>query len=182
VAAIAQRQGDAFGLVTLGGGRVQFMPAARGPRQLQRVLAQLARVVPDGVLPDAEALRAGLHFARSPSLVFVASDFLDWPSPLSAALLRLRAMRHDVRALCLETDAERNASFDAGQAYRDPEQGSGVFRFGPGEREAYRSARAAHFAGVTAQCRKNDVPLLAAAIEQAPAEVLRKWLRQAGRA
>jgi uncharacterized protein (DUF58 family) len=182
VAAIAQRQGDAFGLVTLGGGRVQFMPAARGPRQLQRVLAQLARVEPDGVLPDAEALRAGLHFARSPSLVFVASDFLDWPSPLSAALLRLRAMRHDVRALCLETDAERNASFDAEQAYRDPEQGSGVFRFGPGEREAYRSARAAHFAGVTAQCRKHDVPLTAAAIEQAPAEVLRKWLRQAGRA
>jgi uncharacterized protein (DUF58 family) len=182
VAAIAQRQGDAFGLAVIGGERVKFTPAARGPRQLQRVLAQLARVVPEGLLPGAEALRAGLHFARSPSLVLVASDFLDWPSPLSQALLRLRRMRHDVRALCVQTQAERDASFDPQQAYRDPEQGSGVFRFGPEQREAYRSGREAHFATVTAQCRKNDVPLTAAAIEQAPAEVLRTWLRQAGRA
>jgi uncharacterized protein (DUF58 family) len=43
VGAIAQRQGDAFGLVVCQGERAHFTPAARGPRQLQRVLAQLAR-------------------------------------------------------------------------------------------------------------------------------------------
>lgn len=182
VAAIAQRQGDAFGLVVLRDGAVQFTQAARGPRQLQRVLAQLARADAAGSLPDADSLRSALHFARFPSMVFAVSDMLDWPSPLSEALVRLRHMRHDVRALCLQTQAECDASFEAGPAYRDPEQEEGVFGFGAAVRETYRRNREAHFAAVTAQCRQHDIPLTAARIEQPPGEALRMWLRQSGRA
>jgi len=180
VAAIAQRQGDAFGLVVLNGGKVQFTPAMRGPRQLQRVLLQLSRVQPEGELPDADTLRASLHFAQSPSVIFAASDLLDWPSPLSQALIRLRGMRHDVRVLCLQTQAEVDASFSPAAAYRDPEQASGVFRFGADLKEGYRRAREEHFAQVTSSCRKADIPLVAATIEKPPAEVLRLWLRKPG--
>ncbi len=180
VAAIAQRQGDAFGLVVLNGGRVQFTPALRGPRQLQRVLLQLSRVQPEGELPDADTLRASLHFAQSPSVIFAASDLLDWPSPLSQALVRLRGMRHDVRVLCLQTQAEVDASFSSSTAYRDPEQASGVFRFGADLKEGYLCAREEHFAQVTSSCRKADIPLVAARIEQPPGEVLRLWLRRPG--
>jgi uncharacterized protein (DUF58 family) len=182
VAAIAQRQGDAFGLVVLQDGRAQFTPAARGPRQLQRVLAQLAKVQPSGALPDGETMRASLHFARAPSVMFAAGDLLDWPSVLSEALVRLRHMRHDVRALCLQTQAECEASFEPGPAYRDPEQQGGVFGFDAAAKEAYRRNRDAHFAFVAAQCRQHDIPLTAARIEQPPGEVLRMWLRQPGRA
>lgn len=181
VAAIAQRQGDAFGLVVLSGGRVQFTPAARGPRQLQRVLAKLNAAQAEGALPDAAALKSGLRFAQSPSLVFAASDFLDFPSPLSEALLRLRHMRHDVRLACIQTEAECTGGFDADPAYRDPEMDSGVFRFGADLREGYLRNREAHFATVTAACRAGDVPLVYSRIEQAPGDVLRQWLRQAGR-
>lgn len=180
VAAIAQRQGDAFGLVVLNGGKVQFTPALRGPRQLQRVLLQLSRVQAEGELPDADTLRASLHFAQSPSVIFAASDLLDWPSPLSQALTRLRGMRHDVRVLCLQTQAEVDASFSSALAYRDPEQGAGVYRFGSDLKEGYRQNREAHFATVKAACRKSDIPLVAARIEQAPGEVLRLWLRRPG--
>lgn len=183
VAAIAQRQGDAFGLVVLGAGRVQFTPAMRGPRQLQRVLLQLSRVQPEGELPDADTLRASLHFAQSPSAIYAASDLLDWPSPLSQALIRLRGMRHDVRVLCLQTQAEVDASFSSALAYCDPEQKketSGVFRFGADLKEGYRRNREQHFAQVTANCRKADIPLVSARIEQAPGEVLRLWLRRPG--
>jgi len=177
VAAIAQRQGDAFGLVVCRGERADFTPAARGPRQLQRVLARLNGVDADGVLPGAETLRASLHFSRAPGVVCVASDFLDWPSPLSDALLRLRRMRHDVRALCLHTQAELDAAFDAAPAYRDPEHGGAVYRFGRDVRDAYARNRAAHFDAVARDCRRHDVPLVQARIEQAPGEVLRAWLR-----
>lgn len=183
VAAIAQRQGDAFGLVVLGAGRVQFTPAMRGPRQLQRVLLQLSRVQPEGELPDVDTLRASLHFAQSPSAIYAASDLLDWPSPLSQALIRLRGMRHDVRVLCLQTQAEVDASFSSALAYRDPEQKeetSGVFRFGADLKEGYRRNREQHFAQVTAGCRKADIPLVSARIEQAPGEVLRLWMRRPG--
>jgi uncharacterized protein (DUF58 family) len=185
VAAIAQRQGDAFGLVVCQGERADFMPAARGPRQLQRVLAQLNRVDAAGTLPGADTLRASMHFAASPSVVFVAGDFLDWPSPLSEAMLRLRRMRrmrHDVRALCLQTEAEVQASFDPALSYRDPEFGAATYRFGSDVRAAYARNRDAHFARVVQDCRVNDVPVLCARIEQAPGEVLRTWLRKAVRA
>ena len=182
IAAIAQRQGDAFGLVVCSGDKVHFTPASRGPRQLHRILAQLSKARPEGGLPPADKLRASLHFARAPSLVFAASDFLDWPSPQSEALLRLRRMHHDVRALCLQTRAERDASFPLDQAYRDPEQGDGVFRFAADTIGAYRQGRDEHFAGVMGQCRQNDIPALAACIEEPLPAVLRAWLRMAGRA
>ena len=181
VAAIAQRQGDAFGLVVLGGGKVAFTPALRGPRHLQRVLSQLQRTEPQGDLPDTDTLKSSLHFAQSPSAIYAASDLLDWPSPLSIALTRLRQMRHDVRVLGLQTQAEVDASFSSDLAYRDPEQDEGVFRFGADLKEGYRRNREQHFGAVTAQCRKNDIPLTLAAIEQAPGEVLRRWLRRPGR-
>ena len=177
IGAIAQRQGDAFGLVVLTDGRTSVTPAARGPRQLHRILAQLQQTQPVGLLPDAAALRSTLYFARSPSLIVAASDFLDWPSPLSEALLRLRHMRHDVRALLLQTQAECDADFASGAAFRDPE-GEGMFGF---DRAVYAAARDTHFDTVRAHSRQHDVPMLAARIEQAPAEVLRALLRQAGR-
>jgi uncharacterized protein (DUF58 family) len=180
IAAIAQRQGDAFGLVILQGGRAQVTPAARGPRQLHRLLAQLQKAQPVGQLPDAASLKTALHVARSPGVIVAASDFLDWPSPLSEALLRLRHMRHDVRALLLQTQAEVDADFASG-AYRDPEAGEGVVGFDRSMQAAYAAARDAHFGTVTGQSRQHDVPMLAARIEQAPGEVLRALLRQAGR-
>lgn len=177
VAAIAQRQGDAFGLVVCCDGRVDFTPASRGPRQLQRVLAALQRARPAGVLPDADTLRANLHFARSQSMVFAATDALDWPSPLSEALIRLRHMRHDVRLLVLRTEAEANAQLAAGHAYRDPEAPSGLHSFDRDSRDAYRAALDEHFAAVRTAARRHDIPLCVAQVEQPLGEVLRAWLR-----
>ncbi|MTW09706.1 DUF58 domain-containing protein [Pseudoduganella eburnea] len=177
VAAIAQRQGDAFGLLLLSGGRVEFTPASRGPRHLQRVLAALQRATPAGGLPDAETLRASLHFARSQSMVFAATDALDWPSPLGEALIRLRHMRHDVRMLALRTEAEVEANIAAGHAYRDPEADGGLHSFAREGREAYRAALESHFGAVRGACRQHDVPLCEARIEQPLGEVLRAWLR-----
>lgn len=180
IAAVAQRQGDAFGLVVCSGGRVDFTPASRGPRQLQRVLAALAKAKPDGMLPSAEVLKSNLHFARSPSLIFAASDFLDWPSPLSEALVRLRHLRHDVRLLTVRTQAELDASFKDGSSYRDPEAMDGLHRMSNADRAAYRERSGAHFAAVATACRQNDIIALEACIEQAPGAVLRKWLQLAG--
>jgi hypothetical protein len=110
-------------------------------------------------------------------VVCVASDFLDWPSPLSEAMLRLRGMRHDVRALCLQTEAEIAANFDAGQAWRDPEGGNKLFRFGREARAGYARQREEHFDMVAQQCRAHDIPYVAAPIERAPGEILRAWLQ-----
>ncbi len=180
VAAIAQRQGDAFGLVVCSDGRVEFIQAARGPRQLQRVLAALSKTRPSGALPPAEVLKANLHFARSPSLIFAASDFLDWPSPLSEALLRLRHLQHDVRLLTLRTQAEVDASFKSGTAYRDPERSDGLHRLSNADRASYLEQSRAHFDGVATACRQNDIVQYQARVEQPVGAALRSWLQLAG--
>jgi uncharacterized protein (DUF58 family) len=188
VAAIAQRQGDAFGLVVAGGDRMAYTPASRGARQMHRVLAQLQRVQASGGLPDATAVGSSLHFARAPSLVFAVSDCLEWPSPWSDALLRLRAMHHDVRLLVLQTEAEVEGRFAAGTAYRDPEAAEAtdaaesLHRYDPAARAGYRAARSTHFAAVAAACRQRDLPLTLWSIEAGPVAALRGWLRQGGRA
>jgi uncharacterized protein (DUF58 family) len=110
-------------------------------------------------------------------VVCVASDFLDWPSPLSEAMMRLRGMRHDVRALCLQTEAEIAADFDASTAWRDPEGDGKLFRFKREARGEYARRREEHFAMVAQQCRAHDIPYVAAPIERAPGEVLRAWLK-----
>ncbi len=184
IAAIAQRQGDAFGLVVAGGDRMLFTPASRGPRQMHRVLAQLQRAQAGGGLPDASAVRSSLHFARAPSLVFAVSDGLEWPSPLSDALLRLRALQHDVRLLVLQTEAEAEGRFATGTGYRDPEAVDapvGLRRYDAAARGAYLAARQAHFDSLATACRQRDVPLLMASIEDAVGPVLRSWLQRAGR-
>lgn len=180
VGAIAQRQGDAFGLVVCQGERAHFTPAARGPRQLQRVLARLEATQADGRLPGGDTLRASLHFTRSPGVVCVAGDFLDWPSPLSEALIRLRSMRHDVRAVCLQTQAEVDGAFDTASSYRDPEGDESMVRFDHDLRAGYLRNRAAHFDAVALQCRRHDLPFVQARIEQAPGDVLRMLLRRGG--
>jgi hypothetical protein len=96
-------------------------------------------------------------------------------------MIRLRSMRHDVRALCLQTEAEITANFDASAAWRDPEgRAEGerkLFRFGREARAGYIRQREEHFSMVAQQCRAHDIPYVAAPIERAPGEVLRAWLR-----
>lgn len=182
LAAVAQRQGDAFGLIIAQQGRLQVIPSARGPRQLHRVMAALNRTHALGELPDETQMKAQMQVLRAPSLLFAVSDFLEWPSASSASLLRLRKMRHDVRALALQTEAECQADFPVGTSYCDPEHSSITVEFSAQNKSTYLSASQAHFEQVRNEFRRVDIPYLQTTIEQDLAKVLRGFLRLAGRA
>ena len=79
------------------------------------------------------------------------------------------------------TRAELDASFPANKAYRDPEQGEGIYRFDPEAQAEYRLRRDEHFTALKADWRKHDIRAQTACIEDPVATVLRSWLRQAGR-
>ena len=90
-------------------------------------------------------------------------------------------MQHDVRALCLQTRAERDASFSTDVAYVDPEQPNNLVKISDSSRADYKARLEAHFAAVAQQCRQVNIPYLAACIEQDIGIVLRDWLRLAER-
>ena len=175
-AAVAQRQGDAVGLALVTRGELLLTAPMRGPGQLARIVAQLQSLEAVGQAPAAQQLTRRLHFARAPSLVLAASDFLDAPNAQLDALVRLARMRHDVRALCLQTQAERDASFAAGQVYADPETPGDGHALTQDNRGVYRRNRDRHFAAVLGQLRRHGVPAVNCAIEQPLEGVLRSWL------
>ncbi len=180
LAAVAQRQGDAFGLIVASDGGLQLTPASRGPRQFQRVLARAQQAKPSGSLADAETISAHLHFARAPSLIFWLTDALDWPSAQSESLIRLRRMQHDVRVLCLRTEAERDAQFANDKNYVDPERDQRWVAWREGDRASYLHNAKQHFAKIASDCRQANIPYWQACIEENPATCLRSFLRQAG--
>jgi uncharacterized protein (DUF58 family) len=181
IAAVAQRQGDAFGLIVANQGRIHITPLSRGPRQLHRIMAHLNRTKAQAQLPDTIQVKAQMQFVHAPCLLFAVSDFLDWPSASTEGLLRLRKMRHDIRALSLHTQAERDADFPLSTSYCDPEQQSHTAEFTAQNKAAYQSAYQTHYDLVRSELKRADIPYLQANIEQDIAKVLRSWLRLVGR-
>lgn len=179
LAAVAQRQGDAFGLLIAQHDSIDYTPASRGPRHLQRIMARLNQTTAGGALPNSETIRSHLHFARAPSMVFAIGDFLEPQSATEEALLRLRRMQHDVRALCLRTEAEVKADFSENMTYCDPEMPQYWVAFDRNAQDVYLQKAQAHFEQLRANCRRADIPYLEACIEDDPTKTIRAFLRKA---
>lgn len=98
-------QGDAAGLLARGSAAVH-VPAGRGVVHMARLLAGLARLVPDGVEPFSEVLaRVGPRLPRH-GLVVAISDFYDDALALPV-LRRLARAGHDVVAVQTLADEEQ---------------------------------------------------------------------------
>jgi uncharacterized protein (DUF58 family) len=118
LAELALQQGDAFGLVTLGGG-IAGVPAGSGPRHRDRFRLALDRLVCGGSLPEEPALRSLWERIAPASLVVVLSDFFD-ETPVALAE-RLAAARREVLTIQLLAADERDFPFTGGHLFRDPE-------------------------------------------------------------
>jgi uncharacterized protein (DUF58 family) len=121
LAELALQQGDAFGLVTLGGG-INGVSAGSGPRHRDRFRIALDRLGCSGTLPDEPALRPLWERIAPASLVVLLSDFFD-ETPVALAE-RLAAARREVLTVQLLSAEERDFPFIGGHRFRDPEGGS----------------------------------------------------------
>ncbi len=106
--------------VTVSGHRITVLPADRGARQQQKIMALLAAVGADGTAPLVEALVQGLPRLRRGMTAVVVTPSLerDWVRPLAA--LRTRGIRCTV---CLLDRAayDAHALAAAGLPARAPE-------------------------------------------------------------
>lgn len=125
LAELAVQQGDAFGLVVLGGaaprGGLDGLPLGAGPRHRDRLRIALDRLACGGVLPDEPSLRPSLARIEPASLVVVLSDFFD-DTPVTLAE-RLAAARREVLTIQLIAADERDFPFGGGHRFVDPEGG-----------------------------------------------------------
>jgi uncharacterized protein (DUF58 family) len=176
LAAIAQRQGDAVGVLVLHDERIQVVPALRGARHLHRIFAQLQRTEPKGKLPAATTWRSIYSLTRLPAVMFAISDFLDRDSTLLRALFRWRAAGHDVRALALQSDIERDALLADNSACTDGEQTEQWHHFLQQDKSIYLQGYQQHYHDWQQQMRAHNIAHYVHSIETAPETIVRHCL------
>ncbi len=132
---VALRQGDRFGLIVLGDGRLQLTSADSGIRQRDRCLLTLDGMQAGGHWPDVAALEPLWSRTAAHDLIIVLSDCFD---PAAAELMeRLARGGREVRSiqpLCAE---ERDFPYTQGHCFFDPETGDELLTDGPAARERF---------------------------------------------
>ena len=173
VAMMAARQGDAVGLALLSDTSPQLLPARRGQRELQRLIATLTKVPCAGKLPLPSEARTFASLVRTRAVCVMVSDFLD---DSSLVWLRwLAAGGHDVAAIALDNRDERELPFRQ-TLLLEGFEGEPAQAFSPPQRDAYLQARQAQREQWARWCRQHQVQWLEAAIEQRPDDVVQQLL------
>ena len=144
---LALRQGDRFGLVSIGGGTPNLVPAGAGPRHRDRCELALRALRCGGAWPEEAALRPVWERAQAGNLVVMLTDGFDEAAIVLAE--RLAAARRDLVLVQVLTAEERDFPFRGGRRFVDPESGASLLADG----EAARGEFLARFAQAQAALR-----------------------------
>jgi len=135
VAELALQQGDAFGLLAIGGEGVRLVPAGHGLRQRDRLHLQLHALRAQGRWPAQERLAPVWERIAANDLVVMIGDGFD--DDAIALAERLAKAGRDVVHLQLLTAEERDFPFRDGHRFRDPETGEELLSDGATVRADY---------------------------------------------
>lgn len=118
---IALRQGDRFGLMTIGDGTSSFVPLGRGARHRDRCALALLRAECRGGWPALAGLRSAWGRIDPAAVVVLIGDGFD---PVAGEFaLQLAATRRDVRSIVVTSVDERDFAMRGAFEFVDPETG-----------------------------------------------------------
>lgn len=137
IGALAQRQGDAFGLAVVGTELVDYLRARSTALHWQALIGRLEAVRPTGETALALALESLAEIIPPRSLVVVVSDFYEDPALLQSALRRLRYDQHDLIGLPVFDPLEIDFAQDLTGTFLDAESGARLKLDAPAVRRGY---------------------------------------------
>tara|TARA_R110002012_G_scaffold3970_4_gene18423 strand:- start:1695 stop:2630 length:936 start_codon:yes stop_codon:yes gene_type:complete len=123
IAYLAQKQGDAVGLLALSGEAPLQVPAFGGERHWQKILLALTQIKASGRFPDTQAILAQLSAVRKNGLIVVISDFHQLNNELFGLTAKLSHRHSDVVAFHLDSDDEINFPYQGLIQFQDLETG-----------------------------------------------------------
>ncbi|MEI9998685.1 MAG: DUF58 domain-containing protein [Verrucomicrobiota bacterium] len=121
---LALRQGDAFGLATIGAGLDDFLRPKTSPAHWRTALGKLDAMKTGGVTGLAHGLEELAEILPARSLVVIASDFYGAGDGLAPILRRLRFERHEVMVLQVLDPVEIEFNEDWSGTFVDAESGA----------------------------------------------------------
>ncbi|MEO7297531.1 MAG: DUF58 domain-containing protein [Verrucomicrobiota bacterium] len=137
VGALAQKQGDSFGLGIVGVELVDFLRSRATTSHWQTFIGKLQTVQPQGQTALAQALESLAEIIPPRSLIVVASDFYEEPAALQSALRRLRYDHHDIIGAQVLDPLELDFNSDVAGTFVDAENGSRMRLDAPAVRRGY---------------------------------------------
>ena len=124
IAALAQRQGDAFGLAVAGAELADFLPARSVSAHWQNFIGRLENYSPERQTALAHSLESFAELIPPRSLVVIASDFYEDLPAVESALNRLRYDGHDLIGLHVLDPLELDFDADHAGMWVDAETGA----------------------------------------------------------
>ncbi len=121
---LAFRQGDRFGALALGDGRLFPTPVGSGLRQRDACLHALEAWAPLGAWPEQDSLPRVFDHVPRHALVVVLSDFFD--DAAVALVERLAAMQREVATIQLLGADEIALAYRGGHRFVEPESGASL--------------------------------------------------------
>ncbi|MDR7191339.1 DUF58 domain-containing protein [Luteimonas terrae] len=169
---IAQRQGDACGLVLCGGSGLSLVTPGSGPRQRDRLRHALATATAIGEWPKAEVLAPAWGRIGRGDLVIALGDCFD--EAAVAQLVRLAHAGREVVALQVLTADERDFPFADGRRFVEPEAGESLLGDGPALRADYLARFAAAQRTLSARFAAAGIRHATHVIDQSPGQALQQ--------
>lgn len=123
---IAVHQGDAAGLVTIGGKKTVEIPPRRNPSHLQLILETLDAAEPKGETTLVRDLHELAEKIRPRAMIVLLSDFFCDTEELVNAFQHLRFRKHDLALFHLLDRTELEFKFDRPIRFLDMEGNSSV--------------------------------------------------------
>jgi uncharacterized protein (DUF58 family) len=176
IAALAQRQGDAFGLGLAGLDLKDFLRARSSLPHWKSFIGRLEAVQPFGPTALARVLESLAEVVPARSMIFVASDFYEEPERLRAALQRLRYDHHEVIGFQVLDPFELDFDLDHAGTFVDAETGLRLKLDSPSAREGYLKRFRQFCAALDEMFRNAGGDLAQLRTDESPVAALTRYL------
>ena len=175
---LAHQQGDAIGLYSLPENGAVALPPKRDHQQLHRFLHQLEKLEPAGVWPEWQQVENIFASAPMRELVIVVSDLHERREEITAALTKLRALKHEVLLFQLLGRNEVDFTFAGEVTFQDLETGEKLPVNTEAARASYRQTVQQHLGALARKWRQQDVGYELLVLDQPLDHALRRYLTQ----
>ncbi|GAB3095410.1 DUF58 domain-containing protein [Lysobacter terrae] len=175
---VALRQGDRFGIASLGGHGLEVVPANAGLRHRDRCLMALRELRAAGTWPEETTLRPLWERIAPGALVVMLGDGFD--DNAIAFAQRLSAARREVVSIRILTSEERDFSFRGGHRFVDVESGAELLTDAPSVRSEFLARFTAARRALALQLAANGIRQVEYVLDEALDAPLRRLFAMYG--
>ncbi|MGY0625683.1 MAG: DUF58 domain-containing protein [Paraglaciecola chathamensis] len=166
IAYIAQRQGDAVGVIGLSDERIDFLPCGTGQQHWHKLMLTLSQLTVGKQFPNKATLTQSLGNIHPQGLIFVLSDFMQRETEIVDFMQPLNYGQNEVVAMQLVCDDEVNFPYKGAIRVENPETKEQRLVSSSEVKAQYLAAYEQHQATLKSRLEQQNIALFRANIDE----------------